>query len=95
MPLIEIYFSRFIVLNLFPGSGQFVELTSHQTKYRSLCDSCSTLLHLSVLNCWTYLFYLVILNSQILLECSDISIRLIWVPIMYVVIMTYIWLGLS
>ena len=35
------------------------------------------------------------LKSTILLECSDISFRLIWVPIMYVVIMTYIWIGLS
>ena len=31
----------------------------------------------------------------ILLECSDISIKLIWVPIMYVVVMTYIWIGRS
>ena len=30
---------------------------------------------------------------QILLECYDISIKLIWAPIMYVVVMTYIWLG--
>ena len=35
------------------------------------------------------------LNSQILLECSDISIKLIWVPLMYVVVMTYFWIGRS
>ena len=56
MLLIEIYFSRFIVLNLFPISGQFVEPTSRQIQHRSFCDSCSTLPHPSVLDCWTYLF---------------------------------------
>ena len=45
--------------------------------------------------CWTYLFYFVTLNSQILLECSDVGIKLIWVTIMYVVVMTYIWIGRS
>ena len=32
---------------------------------------------------------------QILLEFSDICIKLIWVLIMYAVVMTYIWLGRS
>ena len=40
-------------------------------------------------------FHFVTLNSQILLECSDISIELTWVLIMYVVVMTYIWIGRS
>ena len=42
---------------------------------------------------WTYYFHSVTLNLQILLECSDICVKLIWVLIMYVVVMTYIWLG--
>ena len=40
-------------------------------------------------------FHSVTLNLQILLECSDIGIKLIWVLIMYVVVMTYIWIGQS
>ena len=48
MPLIEIYFSRFIVLNMFPRSGQFIGPTSRQIQHRSFCDSCSTLPHPSV-----------------------------------------------
>ena len=41
------------------------------------------------------MYFIVPPNSQTLLERSDISIKFIWVPIMYVVIMTYIWIGLS
>ena len=42
-----------------------------------------------------YYFHFVTLNFQILLECSDICIKLIWVLIKYVMVMTYIWLGRS
>ena len=91
MLLIEIYFSRFIVLNLFPRSGQFVEPTSRQIQHRSFCNSCSTLPHPSVFVMLDlFIFHFVTLNSQLLLEGSDISIELIWVHIMYVVVMTYI-----
>ena len=48
--------SRFIVLNLFPRSRQFVDLASCQIQYRYSCHSCSTLSHLSV--CFIGLIYL-------------------------------------
>ena len=41
------------------------------------------------------MYFIVPPNSQTLLERFDISTKFIWVPIMYVVIMTYIWIGLS
>ena len=74
-------------------SGQFIGATSRQIQHRSICDSLCTIFHLSVLVLLDHLFSFVSLNLQLLLECSDISIKLIWVPIMYVVVMTYIWLG--
>ena len=76
---------------MFPRSGQFVGPTSRQIQHRSSCDSCSTLPHPSVFVMLDlFIFRLVTLNSQLLLEGSDISIDLIWVLIMYVVVMTYI-----
>ena len=78
MPLIEIYFSHFIVLNLFPRSGQFVELP--RTRLNTVRSATAVVLY-PILLSWIvepiYFFYLVILNSQILLEFSDISIKLI------------------
>ena len=72
-------------------SGQFVGPTSRQIQHRSSCDSCSTLPHPSVFVMLDlFIFRLVTLNSQLLLEGSDISNYLIWVHIMYVVVMIYI-----
>ena len=75
--------SHIIVLNPFPRSRQFVGLISRQIRHRSSCHSCSTLSYISVLFLlyWTYSSLLVPLNSQILLECSDIRIELLWVLI--------------
>ena len=76
--------SHIIVLNPFPRSRQFVGLISRHIRHRSSRHSCSTLSHLSVLFFllyWTYSSLLVPLNSQILLECSDIRIELLWVLI--------------
>ena len=50
------FISHVYCFNLFPRSGQFVGLTSYQIQHHSFCDSCSTLLHPSVLDCWIYLF---------------------------------------
>ena len=75
MPLTEIYLSRFIVLNLFSRSEQFVELTSHQTQRRLFCDNCNTL---PILLSWIVrpiYFYLVILNSQILLNALTLVLN--------------------
>ena len=93
MPLTETYYLTFIVLNLFPRSGQFVEPTSRQIQ-DALSATAAVLypFHLSLF-VWTYYFHSVTLNLQILLECSDICVKLIWVLILYVVVMTYIWLG--
>ena len=51
-------FLTFIVLNLFPRSGQFVGPTSRQIQHRLFCNSCSTLPHPSVLDCLTYLIFI-------------------------------------
>ena len=94
MPLTEIYFSRFIVLNLFPRSEQFIVPTSRQLLRHSLYGSCSILSYLSAFILLDLCISFVPPDSQTLLERSDISIKFIWVPIMYVVIMSYIWIGL-
>ena len=96
MPLTEIYFSRLLFEYLFPRSGQFVGPTSCQIN-TALSATVAVLypIHYVFDLFDLFIFYFVTLNSQILLECSDISIKLIWVPIMYVVVMTYFWIGRS
>ena len=66
---------------MFPRSRQFVGPTSCQIQHRSFCYSCSTLSHLPVWFIGLIYLYLYPLNSQILLECSDIRIELLWVLI--------------
>ena len=95
MPLTEIYHLTFIVLNLFPRSGQFVGPTLRQIQHPSFCDSCSTLPHPSVFVLLDLFIFICNPKFAILLERSDISIELLWVLIMYVVVMTYIWIGQS
>ena len=76
---------------MFPRFGQFVGHTPRHIQHSSSCDSCITLPHPSVFVMLDlFIFHFVTLNSQLLLEGSDISIELIWVLIMYVVVMTYI-----
>ena len=74
--LYVVYNSDYSFLNIVSD-----KLLSRQIQHRSSYHSCSTLSHLSVSFIGFFFISNCTINSQILLECSDIRIELLWVLI--------------